>query len=81
MTVLIERFSISITINHDAEGADSTVYSGGTDLREKARSYLPLIVDAADFAPGKASIRNGAIEFEWSATGLEEVPELSGGDN
>lgn len=80
MTELIERYKIDITLNHDQ--VDSAVYSGGIDLKQCLHDIWPDLARLITAMPcGRMQFVNGGIEVRFERSGLEEAPELGGGDN
>ena len=82
MTQLIETYKIEITLNHDA--VDSAVYSGALDLKKclsEAWSGIGSLVELWPDRRGRLQLLDGGIDVRWERSGLDEVPELGGGDN
>ena len=77
MTNLVERVTLTVTLHHDQ--VDSAVYGGGLDLKQVVRRIWPHICPWASVTDGRLHMRG--VEIEWKSTGLEEVPEIGGGDN
>lgn len=66
MTVLIERVTVTFTLNHCKANPPSTVLGGTNNIRQKVRSAIEAFADGP---------------IEWKSTGLMEEPELGGCDN
>lgn len=82
MTHLVEDITIKITLNHCTSIEPSTVLGGKRDLRKDAAEMLTgelprwlrerIFIDRIEW---------DGIEIVYENTGLQEVPELGGGDN
>jgi hypothetical protein len=82
VTNLIETCTIKITLNHDKlDGFVSSIYGGETDLRKIVEEAWPKMAPWFGMRSGKATLAFGAVLIEWDTTGIDEVPELNGGDN
>jgi hypothetical protein len=80
MTNLIETYVVKVEINH-CQG-NSTVLGGFYDLR--ADSVKWLMADLPALLEARATdwkAESGGIKITFTNTGLEEVPEETGGDN
>lgn len=80
MTQLVEDITIKITLNH-CEG-DSKVIGGDVDLRRDLVDWLDAWLP--DFLRQRVMHNEYVgigMAITYTNTGLQEVPELSGGDN
>ena len=77
MTNLIERVTVTVTLNHDK--INSAVYSGDVDLWEDLEKLWPIVPSAIWFRDGNVTVRDGALKIEWKSSGLYE--EVESGDN
>jgi hypothetical protein len=82
MTNLIERFSYVWEIDHDKTPEVSTVYGGPFDAGAALETTMAFVMSfpPAYRANRKIDYGNG-ITLTYEHTGLEEVPEETGGDN
>ena len=80
MTKVNEEFTLRISIDHDGCQGISTAYGGDVDLEEQAREIFPSLAPFIGKV-GKGRLEFGGMCFEWEYTGLQEVPEVGGGDN
>ena len=80
MTELADEIKIRITMYPDR--VDHRYNTGIEKMRQWARDYLgpvgPLVVSGNK---GKLHLFGGGIELEFEHTGLQEIPEVGGGDN
>lgn len=76
MTHVVEFATIKLELNH-CEADSSTVYGGDTDLWDVALGMLPAI----KHLPRKGMLVCAGVTMRWDRGGLEEAPELGGGDN
>lgn len=80
MTELVDEITIKISIYPDR--APFKYASPIEKLRDFVKTRLgafgPFVLDRG---AGKITMEHGAVELEWSNTGQQEIPELSGGDN
>jgi hypothetical protein len=80
MTNLIETYEVKVEINHCL--GNSTVLGGKYDLRKASVDWLNTELR---YLLGKRvtarTLSSGGITIKFTNTGLEEVPEETGGDN
>jgi hypothetical protein len=81
MTNLIERFTYVWEIDHDKTPEVSNVYGGAYDAHEAAAAIMALSLLELDIRGSGLTDFGGGITLRWQHTGLEEVPEETGGDN
>jgi hypothetical protein len=67
MTYIVEKITVTFTMNHCLADPPSTILGGPNDLRAFVRSVIESVSDGSP--------------IKWKTTGLFEVPEPSGGDN
>jgi hypothetical protein len=67
VTQLVEKVTVTFTINHCVADPPSTVLGGPNDLRAFVRSAIEAVGDGSP--------------IKWTSSGLFEAPELAGGDN
>ena len=73
MTNLIERITVTVTLNHDQ--VDSAIYHGGTDIKDIVKRIWPHICPWASVSDGKLTM--AGIEIEWRSSGLMEEVEYN----
>jgi hypothetical protein len=85
MSKLIEKCTITVTLDHDHPSVTSAVYAGPHDLEDWVKqawsSLYPWFTSRRGVRKGRIELMDGAVEVRWEYTGIEEVPELASGDN
>ena len=82
MTELVDEITIKISIYPDRVpfGYASSILALRHWVTENLGNLAPMVMYQSN-AEGKLSFQAGGVEIEWSNTGLQEIPEESGGDN
>lgn len=82
MTQMVERFTITVDIEHDSSQEISALYLGPRDLKDYARKVLPKVIEMAfEAGPSRWQLKRDGLSITWEHTGLFEAPEVGGGDN
>jgi hypothetical protein len=78
MTDIVEKFTLTVTLNH--EQVKSAVYHpGGVSLRDKLRELWPRLVALIDIRDRRGRLQIDGVLVEWASLGIEE--EAGAGDN